>query len=94
MNIVFLDKCYCDIVCLFLFLVDIQSHFTLGVTEWWLAEVFLWLRWLCERGFSGPAGPVPQGDNPSFVPRKKECATHCKPASLDTPVGLVSPLSS
>lgn len=41
MNIVFPDKCGCNIIRLILFLVDIQSHFTLGVREWQRADVFL-----------------------------------------------------
>lgn len=30
-GIVFLHKCYCNIICLFLLVVGISSHFTLGV---------------------------------------------------------------
>lgn len=41
MSITFLDKCYCNIICLFLLVVGIQRHFTFGVIEWQLAKMFL-----------------------------------------------------
>lgn len=40
-SIIFLDNCYCNIICVFLLVVGIQSHFTFGVIEWQLAKLFL-----------------------------------------------------
>lgn len=85
MNIAFLDKCYCNIICLSLLVVGVLLSVLQSGSKphCFCAEVVVWERlvWPCEPRTAG---------RQTFICSVEERMWPCTPASLDTPVGLVS----
>lgn len=88
-SIILLDKLYCTIICCLHSELGMQNHLSFCVLEWQLAKMFVLRLLLIERCLSG-SGSRAQHDTdlPLFAGGKN--VVHCTPASLDTPVGLVS----
>lgn len=88
----YLDECYCNIIRLFLLVVGIQRSLLLSTLQSGsLLKCFLcWDYCVCFcEAVIWLLGLAQPGDNSAFVHRRQECGP-CAPASLDTPVGLVS----
>lgn len=90
-SLVYLDECYCNIIRLFLLVVGIQSLLLSTLQSGSLLKCFCVEITVCVfvRLLSGSWSLAQPGDNSAFVHRRQECGP-CTPASLDTPVGLVS----